>query len=293
MLPIHGYYLYELGTHLHPLAEIEWRNAKWGNVFYKLTQAKASLNGLLHESVFKVRASNQEGLELLSSIDAFLNLINIDTQWDDIVPTNILFPIVDKATRFETVFKAELGITPMFYVQPKHNIDIAGYITDGDLSFPESLSRKVPEAIIDAKQAAKCIAFDLPTAAGFHLHRANECVLRKYFDCVAGPDNRPRTANMGDYINKLSELKKGDSFVRAALRDLKDLHRNPLMHPDSHISSIDDALSLLGGVRAVMSQMLKAIPEPPSTNIDKIAEIYNSNNLSLDTQSDSVPTVLE
>ena len=69
--------------------------------------------------------------------------------------------------------------------------------------------------------------------------------------------------NIGDYLSKLKELKKGDAKVLAALKDLKDLHRNPLVHPEHSLENADEAIALLGGVQAVIIPMLKEIPAQP------------------------------
>ncbi|MBT2132704.1 hypothetical protein KK137_00020 [Croceibacterium sp. LX-88] len=276
MQPIHGYYLYELGAQVHPLTQFNFQATTWQAAHHPTLVAQGALGALLNNSVYQLRTSRQEGLELLNLLGNFLfNLPDFNSQ-GQFVPVATMWPVIDKATKFETVFKAELGVTPMFYVPPRHNVDMTGYLQQGHLSFPVDLATKVPEAILDAQQAARCIAYDLPTAAGFHLHRANESVLRRYFDRVAGPEHRPDSRNMGDYINKLSQLEKGDQRVRAALRDLKDLHRNPLMHPEEHISTTDDAISLMGGVRAAMSLMLKELPEPSPLTADGYAALLQS-----------------
>jgi hypothetical protein len=48
--------------------------------------------------------------------------------------------------------------------------------------------------------------------------------------------------------------------VKAALRDLKNLHRNPLIHPDHSLESADEAIALMNGIHTVMVYMLKEIP---------------------------------
>lgn len=48
--------------------------------------------------------------------------------------------------------------------------------------------------------------------------------------------------------------------MKAALKDLKDLHRNPLIHPEHTLESPDEAIALMNGVHTVMVYMLKEIP---------------------------------
>jgi hypothetical protein len=49
---------------------------------------------------------------------------------------------------------------------------------------------------------------------------------------------------MGDYLNEMNQKKIGDEKVKAALKDLKDLHRNPLIHPEHSLESADEAIVL-------------------------------------------------
>ena len=54
--------------------------------------------------------------------------------------------------------------------------------------------------------------------------------------------------------NELNKLNAGDAKVKAALKDLKDLHRNPLIHPEQTLENVDDAIALMNGVHtAVLS----------------------------------------
>ena len=110
--------------------------------------------------------------------------------------------------------------------------------------------------------ATRCVAFNLPTAAGFHLHRLNESVLHRYYDAVTEGAPRPSSRNMGEYLAEMKKRGKGDDKTLSALKDLKDLHRNPLVHPEDSLENIDEALALLGSVHAAVVSMLKAIAMP-------------------------------
>jgi hypothetical protein len=276
MQPIDGSYLFGLGWQIHPITQLDWQNLPYSQAYFPMIQAQAAINTLLHQSVFQVRTSWHAGSQLLEMLDAAIKIA--PHKGGDAMPTTEAWTLIQKAQEFETVLRAELGITPMYYVTPKQNLDVTSLISAGHNCFPPELAQKAPEAIPDAQQAAKCIAFDLPTAAGFHLHRTNEAVLRRYFDHVAGAEHRPETRNMGDYLKKMNDLKVGDKKVKAALRDLKDLHRNPLMHPEDHIASVSDAIGLMGGVQAAMSLMLKELPLVPPMTADAIAAMFEQPN---------------
>ena len=148
---------------------------------------------------------------------------------------------------------------PLYLVGKKGGYNVPALIDDGALFFPAELAQKVPKAISDIKQGARCIAFELPTAAGYHFHRANEAVLRKYWDAVTGGAPRPSTPSAGIYVKQMRDKKLGDPLVLASLADLVKLRRNPLAHPDETLNSVNDAIAVMNAVHTAITEMLKEI----------------------------------
>jgi hypothetical protein len=164
---------------------------------------------------------------------------------------------------FEAVLKAELGKAGIFLVSPKNAMDMSLLIESGEEAFPKDLGEKVPEAVEDAKQAMSCIAFELPTAAAFHLHRANEAVLKSYWNSVAGGENLPSpNATMGQIVHAMEKDKLGREEIRSSLRDIIKLHRNPTIHPEQSLDDVEDATNLYGAIRSIVGFMLKEIATP-------------------------------
>lgn len=162
--------------------------------------------------------------------------------------------------RFTTLLQAELAVADAYFVVQKRGLDTVALVSAGEVLFPPSLASKVPEAVADLREAGKCIAFELCTAAGFHLVRAVETVLRRYWEVETGNAPKPRQRNIGTYIRGLEGLNKGDEKILAALRQFKDLHRNVLTHTEVFLDT-DKALSLLGIARSVVDAMLDQIPD--------------------------------
>jgi len=48
----------------------------------------------------------------------------------------------------------------------------------------------------------------------------------------------------------------------ASLQQIKDLHRNPLAHPEETLT-LEEAVGLFGIVQSAINAMLKEIPDPP------------------------------
>lgn len=177
-----------------------------------------------------------------------------------------LNPLEVAYNKFETILISELQSISSYIVTKKGGFDIASMVDSGRSFFSTSLESKVPSAVEDVSQAMRCIAFEVPTAAGFHLHRANEAVLRVYWDHVTGGKPRPKQNNMGVYLDALNKINAGNESVRAHLKSIKDFHRNPLMHPEQTIESVDQAIDLMSAIRCAIGYMLKEIPDPPTAS---------------------------
>ncbi|HML07231.1 MAG TPA: hypothetical protein VK430_03760 [Xanthobacteraceae bacterium] len=222
--------------------------------------AEAALEPLLTRSIFNLRTSVWPGQALLQAIRQTKARFAATADKTQAISYADMFPVSNAMATFEAVFGAELALMPLYVVTPKAGFDTSILIEAGARCFPDDVWTKVPEAISDLSFGAKCIAFELFTAAGFHLHRANEAVLRRYWDAVTKGEPRPQSRNMGDYLNEMNQKKVGDDKVKAALKDLKDLHRNPLIHPEHSLETADEAIALMNGVHTVMVYMLKEIP---------------------------------
>jgi hypothetical protein len=263
---VDGYYLYQVGGQIHPLSELRAYAMPGGypttiaDARTALYLAEAALEPLITRSVFRLRTSFQAGYTLLQAIRA------LKLQLDAVPPEQLsnaiqwvqVYPITSALTAFENVLGAELALMPLYVV--KAGFDTTVLIEYGARCFPDDVWTKAPDALPDLNHGTRCIAFELFTAAGFHLHRANEAVLRRYWDAVTKGAPRPASRNMGDYLNEMNTQKVGDEKVKAALKDLKDLHRNPLIHPEHSLETADEAIALMNGVHTVMVYMLKEIP---------------------------------
>jgi hypothetical protein len=122
----------------------------------------------------------------------------------------------------------------------------------------------VPDAIFDIKETCKCLAYELPTASGFHIFRAAESVLRKYFHHVTGGASVPKVRNIGVYLNAMKQKKVGDEKITFSLKQMAEVYRNPLIHPEAVLTQ-EDAIGLFGLARSAIAGMLAALPLPPPT----------------------------
>jgi hypothetical protein len=279
MLRVDGFYLYQVGYQIHPLSKLRAPSGsdpgtETDDALGLLAIAEGALDRLLTKSVFRLRTSSQAGGKLLAAVKETRSRAEAAVGQGQHLNFVEVLSITNALTEFEAVFGAELAIFPLYGITRKAGFDLPTLIENGAACFPAEICSKAPEALPDLQQATKCIAFELFTAAGFHLHRANEAVLRRYWDAVTNGATRPASRNMGDYLNGLNNLNAGNTKVKAALKDLKDLHRNPLIHPEESLDNVDEAVALMNGVHTAVLNMLKEMPViatiPPPTPVGSI-----------------------
>ncbi len=262
MIRIDGFYLYGVGGALKPLSQITHATAIQDAIF-PLFVAEGALAPLLYNSVFHLQTSLARGGELLQAIRAVYGAIDKESDRTKEIGWVSAYQLTSALTAFETALAAESGLSNIYLVAKKRGYDTSDLIERGAMLFPDDLLSEVPEAQLDIEQGARCPAFELPTASAFHFHRANESVLRRYYDAATNGQSRPTGRNIGDYIAALKTHNVGDLKVLSALKDLKDLHRNPMIHPEDTLESVDEAITVLGGIQSAIFHMLKVTPAPP------------------------------
>jgi hypothetical protein len=136
-----------------------------------------------------------------------------------------LWHIKRSYSQYKTALLAELGILNSYFVTQKGGFDTISLLTWGENLYPPDLAQKVPEAIFDAKESGKCLAYEVPTACGFHVFRALEGVLRRYHAHVTGGASAPRVRSIGAYVRSLEIAGKGDPKILAVLERFHDLRQ--------------------------------------------------------------------
>lgn len=226
----------------------------WGSA----GQARTKLIELYWHSFYKdtLVVSQDAAFKLVDECTKFIDR----TDHDAIVGYFERYSLIEAARKFEELFKAELAVADAYFVAPKGGYNTIKLITDATALFPPDLAKKAPEAIPDITEAGRCLAFELGTSAGFHLFRAVESVLRQYWDHVSGKQARPKQRSLGVYLAAMEKHSCGDPKIIAALKQIKDLHRNVLIHPEETLT-VEDAINLMGIVRSAIAAMIAPLPE--------------------------------
>lgn len=158
--------------------------------------------------------------------------------------------------QLEAVIKAELDSLASYVVSQKGAYSTPDLVEQAENMIPEKARNLLPASVIkDVQEAGRCLAFDLPTASGFHILRAVELVMHELWKHVrVSGDKKP--TNWGGYIDKF-ENTGIEKKVTTMLRNLKDLYRNPTAHPEDTLEE-EEAITLLSlGVSAIQQMVVQ------------------------------------
>jgi hypothetical protein len=150
--------------------------------------------------------------------------------------------ITEALKNFEISLQSDFGLRDTFIVSPKGAYSTTSLAERGETVVSETAHALVPSMKKDLHDACRCIAFELPTAAAFHLFRALEAMVREYGEYVRGkPWTKIEKKNgLGGYANFLKERNLGvDARIINSIEQITKLHRNPTMHPEWHLSTTE------------------------------------------------------
>jgi hypothetical protein len=162
---------------------------------------------------------------------------NLDTKKFDVEAFNWQYSgIGRKLAAFRSVFEAECRDVDVYSVGQISIYKTSELVSAGAGVIPIEMHGQIPqEALGEFNSAGKCLAFDLPTACGFHALRGLELMMDAYLKSF-GVTSVMHSWN--DYIKAAKKLiddekadKKPSPKVAAMLDRMRELERNPLMHP--------------------------------------------------------------
>jgi hypothetical protein len=256
------YAFYELAKALNGLVRAEDGDISPGQVLLPLIEARTLLLKLEDESNFQLGLSKTPCRELREAIDSLM-----EERFEEVVdnqrrlkfpgPHTPLIPswrwmsISSALQKFETVFREELREAATYYV-PRRGIFFTPALVDkADETFPPEVKGSIPQKTLDDwRSAGRCLAFNLLSAAGFHVARAVEGTIEAYYQFASGkPDHTLRSWH--DYITELEKLKKPNGLpsekMIAEIKQMKDDYRNPIMHPRVVLTESDARMLFSNG----------------------------------------------
>ena len=259
--------LYKVGGAIAPLSALN-ADSTWAQLWLPSYIALGELERFINQSVYvhAIKSSRGQARALIELLKELSQTADKPDTKNEPIGAMEAYRLSQAVSAFEVVITAEFGLTPIFLITPKRGYELGSLINSGASFFPDSFRWKVPDAISDANLGMRCLAFELQTAAAFHFHRVNEAVLRKYWEALMPGKPHPGNQTTGEYLRALKLARKGSPKVKATLRDIKDLYRNPVSHPGYQLENVDEAIAVFNSIHTAVVLMLKVIPDPPKTS---------------------------
>jgi hypothetical protein len=256
---INEFDFYHLGSVLHPLSALKEETIP-SEVFWDLFQARTALEALLKGAPLSLVVAKAQAEALLISIKSAQIAHDMDDKQRQAAAQEPLdfkaYFITENLKSFETVMAAELQTLDSYFVSKKGIYSTADLIERTEEAISESLRPRLPsQAILDFREAGKCLAFDVFTAAGFHVLRATDAVLRSYYAKFVGKPPSEKQRNWGAFLRVLGKCNPGPNPKTMSMVDqIRDLHRNPIIHPEDNLNG-DEALVLFDLCKAAIIAM--------------------------------------
>jgi hypothetical protein len=146
---------------------------------------------------------------------------------------------------FEQSLEEEFARLPTYVTEQIGIYSTEELISKASNVFPVSAKGVIPErAYDDFRMAGACLAFDLPTACGFHAFRAADTMIRAYYQHFVGTTVKAKPRDWGGFIRVLREVLRNPSAVRKPnertielLDSIRASDRNPVIHPEVDLSA--------------------------------------------------------
>jgi len=212
----------------------------------------------LHIPLPLSRAAAQQLIDSLEEAIARFIPPGETIDWDSKLGEERVKSLIAKRTEFETIFEHESRDIDVYAVTPKGIYSTPALIERAENALPADIkSRLSVETVYDIQQAGRCLAFNIPTAAGFHILKAVESMIREYHVKLTGKQIAAKSRNWGAYIRDLN-THGADTRVTTYLSHIKDFYRNPIVHPEVTLTS-EQALSLFSAAVSAIVQLDAAI----------------------------------
>lgn len=267
-------FFYLLGTRINTLTRTVPTPQTWFDILLAAWQVRESINGLLGWGG-RLTVCRTSGQALVKAIEAAVEMWNSTKREDrsksDSPINKQVQNLIEKAKTFETVLCEELAMVSAYSVSRKGAYSTPDLINTAENIFPAPILGTLNGDIIrEIREAGKCLAFDIPTASGFHMLRATEGVLHKYYVVVCKPKKKDKLSNWGAYIAALHKSTQDESRIRdetknhikkvlALLQQIKDKDRNQIMHLEVVLNS-DQAFVLFEITKGAIMAMAEKLP---------------------------------
>lgn len=277
MEKINPYAFYRLGMELHPLTTVSANDNKVAikEIFWPLWQGDQAMGLLLAGYPIRLGFSKSAAQALKNTIHTLFTEHFGEEKGGFKFPSEGENPTIGSwvwgqvtgaLNTFQTVFQTEMENATTYQVSKKGLYSTVDLVEAAEEAFSGEIAPYVSQKTkSDFHAAGRCLAFNLPTAAGFHAARATEGMLELYWQTFTG---KTGTRNGWQaYIDDLQAVIDSGKTptptkrVLDNIRVAKDYDRNPVVHPRDVVLSEVDARILFSACESLILSMAQEVKE--------------------------------
>lgn len=276
---------YQLGALVGRLTQGEAPKESLTGMITLVGQLRPALIALLRD-YHELKYCSAAGYKLIEDMEWWTRSLAAELQGKDPIDLEKRVTsddLVLSARAFEPLLLEELQNEAIFRVTPTVGYDTDILLTQAERNLPDSAKMKLrSEVVSEIRESGKCLAYNIPTASGFHILRGLELVMVDYYNAVIQPTPKiTRTKDWGKCINSLRKVSDpalenpSDPAVAKAvalLQQIKDSDRNLIMHPEV-LLSLDEAIGLFKLCESTIIAMAAKLPQDKQRYIEKLAEV--------------------
>ena len=142
--------------------------------------------------------------------------------------------IIEIAIKLNGTLESELAVQQVWYLTPKRAFDLDLLVADATAIFSADAAgdglqtRRTTSSRLEGAWRSKS-----PQQQPFHIFRAAESVMRRYYVAVVGTIPAKKFRNWGAYLKNLKKHGGADPRILHSLEEVKDLYRNPIIYPET------------------------------------------------------------
>lgn len=257
---------YSWGRCINPLKTIK-EGTKIADIWFQLLAGRHYADEIASGTLLSLRTSVIPAMKLVDAIDAIFPNKTANVEMDRTLTWNEAYNVRSSAEELETILSAELATCDTYCVSQKGIYNTSDLIERASLALGTKIQYLPEDIKHDFDAAGRCLAFELPTACGFHTMRAVESVLRTYHRLVKRLPDGQKSPDMAVCINELRSNKE-DPKLMDILDHLRDLHRNTTMHPEAFLT-MEEALRLFDISKSAINGMSDRIRDLSFDYVEK------------------------
>jgi hypothetical protein len=251
---------FQLGAALQDLVDLH-TGMPMGDILMKVQLPERWLHAFLEQTrEMEIQESRDSAKRLLESLSKVCDVTALHKGLD--FGRNLsnleLSEIWQYEAEFNAAFDREYRYLDVFTVTPIALYDTRRLLRDPEAKFSERVRSILPAQFIeDLKQAARCLAFEIPTGCAFHICRATESLILKYYEVLSGHGWTFAKRDWKIYIEQLG-VTGAPRKITDRLDEIRQFDRNAYAHPETNVA-LEEAPVLFELCAGVVYQMADEI----------------------------------